>query len=454
MKRIMLSCVGNRDPIAEDTNEEGAILTLVRKVRPEVVVLFPTKDHPENKWEGTGEKAAWTKELLETQEFRDLGVKCCEVLELVLEDPTVHKEVLKALRSRIADTLKMFASPGEELEIHVNVSSGTPQMHASWLVLANSGYIPNARLYQVSSPRFGKKSIDERVSEIEHSFVREDMLIERAKRDMSIGAFEAAAKDMEEIARITSYMERSQLYSIFSDLARAYSYWDRLDYTKARDKLNKIAGQAARFIELKKLSPFLERQAKVVSELSSANEETFLLLTDIYHNAYRRFHRGEYADVVARSWRLVEGIYYWRLITLGVNPREPGMSSNPEIIAFMRERSLRMDRPILFYNSEVILRQFDKAWLEQFLSKQLESPELPVEIGASTVRLQMPQIHDMRNKSVAGHGTRSISPEQAAKALALAVTCLGFAFKEKRDEIDKYPFSLQVICNNVIGELR
>ncbi|MBC7104936.1 MAG: hypothetical protein H5T97_03275, partial [Firmicutes bacterium] len=44
--RVLLSFVGKRDPLAED-NTEGAIATLARVLRPDLMVLFPTARIPE-----------------------------------------------------------------------------------------------------------------------------------------------------------------------------------------------------------------------------------------------------------------------------------------------------------------------------------------------------------------------------------------------------------------------
>ncbi|MBT9168297.1 MAG: hypothetical protein DDT19_01642 [Syntrophomonadaceae bacterium] len=40
--KILLSFVGKQDPVSENTNEEGSIVTLCRQLQPDTVYLYPT----------------------------------------------------------------------------------------------------------------------------------------------------------------------------------------------------------------------------------------------------------------------------------------------------------------------------------------------------------------------------------------------------------------------------
>lgn len=63
-----------------------------------------------------------------------------ERLDVQLEDPTSHSEIYAAMRASICPRLAG--------EIHVNVSPGTPAMHAVWLILHAGGALPRgARLW-------------------------------------------------------------------------------------------------------------------------------------------------------------------------------------------------------------------------------------------------------------------------------------------------------------------
>ena len=60
---------------------------------------------------------------------------------------------------------------------------------------------------------------------------------------------------------------------------------------------------------------FLEYVKENTEEESSHN------LVDLYFNMTRAFERGNYVDVLARFWRLREGILYYRLSKYGINKR-------------------------------------------------------------------------------------------------------------------------------------
>ena len=66
-----------------------------------------------------------------------------------LVDPTDYVAILRNLRAHLQDICE--AAP--QAQFFIAVASGTPQMHACWVLLAASGEIP-ARLLHVRPPRF------------------------------------------------------------------------------------------------------------------------------------------------------------------------------------------------------------------------------------------------------------------------------------------------------------
>ncbi len=447
--KVLLSCVGRNDPVSEETNEEGAILTSVRKLRPDYVILFPTQEHPAGVWSSTWDNAKMAQEFLCDPEFKEIGVKNCTLYPLCLEDPRDYREILRQLRDHIDRILR-----GEDFrlsEIFVNLSSGTPQMEACWLVLGNAGYLPNARFYQVARPSLTQRTIDERVSGVDISFLEEDLLIEGFRRDIELGAYELAERNMRKLAKITTYLDRKALFEVLTELMEAYASWDRLDYVKARDRIGKTLRTIQRFPNLSSLRSLVQEQLQVAGSLAAATTEDFFILTDIYHNAVRKFNRAAYADSTARSWRLVEGVYYYRLRQLGVDPFEPGNSRDEQVLEFMKERRYRLDRPLLFYEAQDVLHNFDKDWLFSLRNTQLGEIQLDVPVGKSSVNNAMCKIREIRNKSIVAHGTASVDHRQAAVSLALAKTCLCYAFKGKKQEIEQYPFSYHKVYETVTG---
>lgn len=138
---ILLTFTGFHDPysaglIGED-ELPGPILSLIRQLQFDRVILFSTPN--------TQTHTEATKEALVS--FRpNMTV---EVLSLPLGDPTDYSQILRELRRSVS----IVRDKWPEASYSISVSSGTPQMHACWVLLSASGEIP-ARILQVRPPRF------------------------------------------------------------------------------------------------------------------------------------------------------------------------------------------------------------------------------------------------------------------------------------------------------------
>lgn len=134
---VLLSFVGYRDPFVTDDEGEvvrpGPILDLLRRRDFDQLVLFGT--------EGTTEQLRSLKSHLETSTL-DL-----EDFLLDIEDPTDYTAILLGLRNHLQE----IQEKREGANLYVSVASGTPQMHASWLMLVAGGEIP-ARILHTRPP--------------------------------------------------------------------------------------------------------------------------------------------------------------------------------------------------------------------------------------------------------------------------------------------------------------
>lgn len=137
----LLTFTGYHDPYAlgvmEDDEQLGPILTVVTQRCFDSVVLFSTP--------GMRENTQKTREALRTR-FPRIAV---DVRDVPLADPTDYNAILTAMRRELADLQESFS----DAEFYVSVASGTPQIHACWLVLLREDRFP-ARLLQVRPPRF------------------------------------------------------------------------------------------------------------------------------------------------------------------------------------------------------------------------------------------------------------------------------------------------------------
>jgi DNA-binding NtrC family response regulator len=139
--KILLTFTGFHDPFAASpaTGEmrTGPILTVLSERSFDRVYLFTTPKAAE-----ISEKTAAA--ITE----RHPGVKV-EILEVPLKDPTNYLGILRQLRSHF----KTLNASHPDAEYSISVSSGTPHMHACWLLLAASGEIP-ATILQSTPPEF------------------------------------------------------------------------------------------------------------------------------------------------------------------------------------------------------------------------------------------------------------------------------------------------------------
>jgi len=153
--KALLTFTGFHDPfsptVVEKRKQAGPILSLVDAVGFDRVILFDTPGTAEN-----------TKQTLETLRQRRPSIPTEVHSATDLADPTDHLRILAFLRQTLPPVLK--ATP--DAEFYISISSGTPSMHACWLLLVADGTIP-ARIIYGHPPRHAED--DYRISEVDLS---------------------------------------------------------------------------------------------------------------------------------------------------------------------------------------------------------------------------------------------------------------------------------------------
>ncbi len=139
--KVLLSFTGFHDPFAPSgtTGEmrAGPVLTVVAERPFDRVYLFATPK--------AAEISLRTAEAITE---RHPGVQTT-ILDVPLKDPTNYLGILRQLRSHF----KSLNAAHPDAAYSICVSSGTPHMHACWLLLAASGEIP-ATILQSTPPEF------------------------------------------------------------------------------------------------------------------------------------------------------------------------------------------------------------------------------------------------------------------------------------------------------------
>jgi DNA-binding NtrC family response regulator len=135
---VLLTFVGYRDPYVTTesggTVREGPILDLVSRRNFDHVVLFST--------EGTSSQCNSLQDKLTGRDLESTQIP------LEISDPTDYLSILKTLRDHLPEVL----STHQGASVYVSVASGTPQMHASWVMLVAGGELP-ARILHTRPPQ-------------------------------------------------------------------------------------------------------------------------------------------------------------------------------------------------------------------------------------------------------------------------------------------------------------
>ncbi|MCC6346305.1 MAG: sigma 54-interacting transcriptional regulator [Nitrospirales bacterium] len=144
MMNVLLTFTGFHDPyfkgLVDQEEQPGPILSLLSTRSFDHIFLFDTPSTQRV----TGETKDAIKKLHHRSEVH--------VLEINLADPTNYQEIFRGLKAHLHRIIEDFASA----RFFVAVASGTPHMHACWVLLTASGEIP-ARILHVRPPHFVTK---------------------------------------------------------------------------------------------------------------------------------------------------------------------------------------------------------------------------------------------------------------------------------------------------------
>lgn len=399
--KVLLSMVGNRDPYAAcaqtGTQSEGSILTLSRHIQPEIVFLFPSAAQ-------LSEIAANTQKNAEkTREAMVALYPAVKVLlyPLDLPDPTDYRKVLQQMEETVASVRQQMQKvPGSKVEYHINISSGTPQMQACWLLLINGGRL-KAKVWQVIAPQW-QEGTEIRCRVVETEFVEEQNKISRAQNFFISCYFKAAQDELELVALATYLPQRAFIAEEMAKVCEAYHHWDLFQHEKAQSLLTGTFERLSRFPEISQLNNKFKAQIETLcSIISSREKENETNLLDLYHNAQRRKSARQHVDCLARFRRLYEGCQnHFLRNELQIEPTQRYRNQPPWV------------KEIVQKHPDANLSLFD--WEKVLTTKKKRFP-LPGHL-INEIR----EYNEKRNKSIVGHGMGSVSEEDAQLAMKLA----------------------------------
>jgi len=176
-KKILLSFIGSNDAGRLIGKNDGAVITAMNNEPFDSAILLWN----ENK-EGNPKFSAIVEYVKSEIISRKLAKKV-EVQELKLTDVTDHNLIYTGLKA-FTDTLPK----SEKLLYTAAISSGTPAMQVSWILLAESGDFSEQfplRLIKVLDPKFGKtKNVEVKLETSLPKIVRLKEENENLKKDL------------------------------------------------------------------------------------------------------------------------------------------------------------------------------------------------------------------------------------------------------------------------------
>ena len=463
-KKVLLSFVGGRDPYDEKKHSQniapnndasrpkdewGSILTICNELQPDIVFLFPSckEKNPKNNTEGNAEKV---KAIL--MEKRGEGASfLCKILPLDIQDATDFEEISVEMEKKI-DAVLQELGKFARYEFHWNCSSGTQQMAAVGYVFANSGKIPEITRWQCKDPERLRHG-EERLREINTAFLDESVYRKRIEAGVERLAFLSVKENSEAFFKIAGSEKQRQIGTLLSQVFDAYLFMDVLRYHDAYVKLRDVERnpvfEGLMNVELKDM---LKEQVETLKALQGGSiKETPQNLVDLYFNMHRCFERGNYADVLARFWRMGEGSLYYRLESeWGINARD--LDASPDRGNLEELRKLPRYQPTGHWKEFIGFEGGRKALLDVFKDKayvgmwDAYSKKRCFPNGKVKSENTIISLIGKRNESIVAHGMKPVSKENADDCLPIAEAMLLALVPDAEQRIKEYPFKKELIA--------
>jgi len=459
--RILLSCVGNRDPF-DDKGKPGPILTFMDYARanpdagyyPDRVYLLSTlnKEGAITPTQHAGE--AVVKILNENHPVKTIH------LPLHISNPTDFNEVVEAMRSAISGFLQ--DNSDSENEYFVFVNPGAPQMQTTWLSLINYGFLKATPLQSV---QVKQPESDERkwaIEPVKMAPLFEAELIKLASNLTRQAVFITAEDALVQIADKTRNASRNRMACLFSRLLGAYDLWQRFYFEDAHKELKEFVRNLDEIrssdltgnnIALDELSQVAASQVKVLQQI--AVEDELWSAIDLYHRARMLFQHNNHRQAVVYCWDICESIIIasaLRVIrhrckldddfTIPIERFDKFMKSGRPEAASIRLQFRGIDfESLRFFDywaaKQILLHPDTKDPISDFLKA-----------GADDSALDALRIG--RNDIV--HKRQSARQKDGEKALELAVKIINISFKKPR-QIDECPLSFEAI-QEIAGKIQ
>ena len=412
----------------------GSILTICEELRPDIVYLFPSsRERARDPKNQTEDKACQVRAILQKQGDSPE----CHILPLDVEDVTNLQELYKCFKNNLLEVLNGLSSEHPQglsgYDFYFNTSSGTQQMsQIAQLYLSVSQIHP--QFYSCVAPQFADAE-GRRVRLIEVPLIAETSLLARLEENAKRGYFHAAVSDCASLAESTLLPERRTIARLLGKAFAAYEAMDFMQYGEAFDGIQELESKLE-ILQLSELREILAQQKAFLEHVKgnaeeNAEEESAHNLVDLYFNMARAFERGNYVDVLARFWRLREGVLYYRLSKHGINKRHLADSLPGSL------RTLERAYPDAVVWTEMYFKEENLSVFSRILSNVFNDDEIrdfERDFGGDLESLRL-----TRNRTIVAHGMLPVDREAAATCLQI-----GERLVDLIPEVDPIPGGRQV----------
>lgn len=286
MKKLFIATVG--------TGQSGkdiahAIYFSLCQHNPNTAVFIVSKETREN-------TLPYLEERIRT-ESQDLEYYCEEVQE-INDFEILHKEYVIIIK-------KYIKQGYDRKNIIVDYTGGTKSMSAA-LVTAALATEVNYISYTFGLRGEGGrvKSGTERVSSLSTTLFDTEKRLNQAKILFNKNLFDASEEILSSYKDLP-YPDFESEIKFIIELSRALNYWDKFEFRKAFDTLNKMKMDEEILKIAQSNSISINKLTDYTYLLSNSEDKTFLL-HELLENAKRRASEGKYDDAVARLYRALE----------------------------------------------------------------------------------------------------------------------------------------------------
>ena len=406
------------DPIAEDTNEEGSIVTLCRW-------LYDHGEAVDQVWllstDSQGQSNAnTTRDWLTTEHLFQAD-----------QIQMLHREVspvdFVAVTQFVFDTVQgssSSADSGHDHIFHFNGTSGTPAMKTSGFLLSVAGLLKGGQIWTVLNPQHAQTT--DRVGTQDVRFLKEHMLRERIATAVKGDQFQTAIALAREWGEITVRDTVRETHAALIGVLQAYRAWDLTDFGAARRYLTQVDQMASLPWSHEGRDAF-DRQRRWLNNktLESANENP-LNLVELYYSIERYQEHERYTDALARGRRLLEGLLYYYYGT--------HYQADVRMVAkfWMKQLPRDLTQPFVDYAERYVpLWVLARAIMDYGHDTTLRP--LALDIPA------LNHVMDLRNQSLAAHGMQPVTGKDVATVRPLLRKWLVALVPQTGEYLKQYP---------------